>query len=240
MSHAILFFHVITASIALLSGYGAMLFRKGSGLHGAAGSIFVPAMIAMGASGAWISTFIRPLVLNVVVGLLVCYLVSTAWWASKRRDGRTGAFDVVALLFAGFVACLAFTSAVEAIASPDGTKHGMPPAIYFVFGSIAAVCIKGDVSMLRGGGLTGQPRIGRHLRRMGLALLIASFSLYPGQARLFPLWLRETKLLFVPHILLVGTLFLWIHRVSRRRRAERTETPGRRQDDVLGPHPLSV
>jgi hypothetical protein len=54
---------------------------------------------------------------------------------------------------------------------------------------------------------------------MGLAFLIAALSFYPGQARLFPDWLRDTRLLMVPHLLLLGSIVLWRLRLRRQRRA---------------------
>jgi hypothetical protein len=73
--------------------------------------------------------------------------------------------------------------------------------------------------MLLRRGLTPAQRLGRHLWRMGLALLIASFSLFPGQARLFSKAVRDTNLLAVPHVLLLGSLLLWLVRVRRTKRA---------------------
>jgi hypothetical protein len=46
-------------------------------------------------------------------------------------------------------------------------------------------------------------------------------SFYPGQAKNMPLWLRESKLLFIPHVLLIGMILLALVRNSRRKRAER-------------------
>ena len=77
-------FHICCAVIGLLSGYLSMFFRKGSGLHRAAGDVFVVAMLGMGASAAYIATFQHPIRANVIAGLLTIYVVSTGWWAGRR------------------------------------------------------------------------------------------------------------------------------------------------------------
>jgi hypothetical protein len=53
---------------------------------------------------------------------------------------------------------------------------------------------------------------------MSTALLITTLSFYPGQAKLFPQWLRETPLVFLPHIFLVVMLIFSAVRVRRSRK----------------------
>jgi hypothetical protein len=118
---ALLMLHVFSAAVGLLAGFMAMAFRKGSGLHGAAGTIFFVSMLRL---------IVR-------------------------------------------------------------------------------------------GGVSGVERIKRHLWRMSLALLFATASFYPGQARLFPKWLRATNLLYIPHVLLIGAMFFFLYRYSVRKRAQR-------------------
>jgi uncharacterized membrane protein len=208
--------HVAGATVALLAGFLAMLLRKGSGLHGAAGALFAVSMTVMSASAAYIAAFLRPNMINVVAGSLSLYLVATSWRAARDRNGRAGGFERAALLWVVATGAASIAFGFEAVASPSGTKDGMPAAIYFIFGTVALLHAVADARMLARGGVAGPQRIARHLRRMCLALLIASLSLYPGQARLFPHWLRATNLLFVPHILLAGSAALWMARMSRR------------------------
>jgi hypothetical protein len=60
---------------------------------------------------------------------------------------------------------------------------------------------------------------------MSVVLLFATASFYPGQARLFPTWLRATNLLYIPHVLLIGTMFFFLYRYSRRKRVLRNFVP---------------
>lgn len=217
---ALLFVHVCSAVVGLLSGYMAVVLRKGSGAHGAAGSVFFVSMLLMSSTAAIVAAFESPNRLNVVVGLLTFYLVMTAWSAARRRDGTVGTFDVAALLWIVWVIALAYGGGIEAANSPSGKKDAMPAAIYFIFGTVALLCAINDLRMLRRGSLLGGYRLARHLWRMGLALLIAILSLYPGRPAVFPQWMKDSPLIFTPHLFLVGTMLFWIVRVKRRRRAQ--------------------
>lgn len=216
----LLLVHICAATIGLISGYMAMILRKGSGPHGAAGTVFFVSMVTMSTTAVYIATFLRPIMINVVAGLLALYLVVTGRRAARQREGGTGIFDLVALLYILGVGVGGWTYGLSMVNASAAARHGVPSAIYCVFGTVALLCAASDVRMLRRGSLAGAQRIGRHLWRMCLALLLASFSLYPGQARLFPIWLRETKLLFVPHILLFGSMIFWNVRIRRRKRLQ--------------------
>jgi uncharacterized membrane protein len=224
---AIVLLHVSTATVGLLSGALAMLFRKGSSLHRIAGNIFFPAMLLMSGSGAFAATFLKPNGGNVMGGLLTFYLVATAWVAARRRDHETGLFDWGALLVALTIVGCGAVWGVEAARSATGLKAGYPPALYFLFGTIALLFALADVRMLRAGGVSGARRIARHLWRMCLALLIALLSFYPGQSRLFPASIRGSSLAFVPHILLVGSAVYWMFRIRAKRAAATTLVPVR-------------
>jgi uncharacterized membrane protein len=222
--HPILLLHICGATIGLLSGYLAIVLRKGSGLHRAAGTVFVAAMVSMSVSAAWVAWYLRPNMLNFTVSLLTFYLVVTGWRAGRKRAGGTGAVDLGALLFVAGVGVMGVGFGIEAASSAGGTKNGMPAPIYFVFGTIALLCAVTDVRMLRRGGVTGSPRMVRHLWRLGLALLIATMSFYPGQAKLLPASVRETPLVFAPHILLIVSMIVYRIRFRTRKRAETITT----------------
>jgi uncharacterized membrane protein len=222
----LLLLHISAAVVGLLSGFLAMSLRKGSGLHGAAGTVFFVSMLCMSASAAYMAAFMQPNMLNVVVGLLTFYLVATAWWAARRREGGTGLFDRGAFLFILGVGAAGMAFGFQAANSQAGSKDGMPAAAYFIFGSVALLCAVSDIRMLVRGSLSGAHRIARHLWRMCLALLIATLSFFPGQARQLPEWLREMKILYVPHIILIVSMIYWLWRVRARPR-QKTVTVAR-------------
>jgi uncharacterized membrane protein len=213
----LLILHVCSAAIGLLAGYSAMLFRKGSGLHGAAGTIFFVSMLSASGAGAYLAAFVHPNSGNVIGSTLTFYLVATAWVAARRRDGKSGLFDLVALLFGLAIAATAATWGFQAAKS--GPRDGYPAPFYFIFGSIALLFAVSDIRMMVRGGVFGAKRIARHLFRMCFALLFATLSFYPGQAKFFSPWIRATNLLYVPAVLLAGAMLLWLYRVSVRKRA---------------------
>jgi len=216
----VLLVHIVGAVLGLLSGFLAIAFRKGSGWHGAAGTVFFASMLVMSATGAWIGAFVHPIMINVVAATLTFYLVSTGWHAAKHRDGTAGLFDVGALLFVLSISAAGFVFGLR------GAKDGVPRVAYFIFASVALLCAVSDVRLLVRGGVTGMQRIARHLWRMSLALLFATLSFYPTRARLFPKWLNDSNVLYVPHVLLIGAMLFWIYRVKvrKRLRAERVVT----------------
>lgn len=227
----LVFVHVCTAVTGLLSGYLAMVLRKGSGLHRAAGAIFVGAMLVMSSSAVYISAFLRPVAINVVAGLLTFYLVTTGWWAGRRREDGTRLVEFAAPLLGLAIGVGALSFGFEAAGSAKGSKDGIPAIVYFIFGTTALLCSVSDVRSLVRGSLAGAQRIARHLWRMSIALLIASLSFYPGQGRLFPKAVQNTNLLYIPHVLLAGAMLFWLARVRRqaheqKKRATRSTSRG--------------
>jgi hypothetical protein len=218
MYSALVFVHVLAATIGLISGALAMVFRKGSDLHRVAGTFFFVSMLTMSGIGALIAGFIKPNGGNVMGGTVTFYLVATAWMAGHRREKRVGAFDVAFLVFALTIASAGGTWGVQAAAR--GSRWA---PIYFVFGTIAFLFAISDVRMLVRGGVSGAQRIGRHLWRMSLSFMIALLSFYPGQARLFPAEWKKSPLMFAPHILLAAATIYWLVRTLRRRRSASLE-----------------
>jgi hypothetical protein len=233
MYTALIMLHICGAIVGLLSGFTAMAFRKGSGLHGAAGNVFFVSMLSMSAAGAYMAAFLKPNNGNVMGGVLTFYLVATGWMAARRRDREVGIFDLSALLVALAIGAAAVTWGLEAARSQTGLKDGYPPFLYFVFGSIALLFAASDVRMVVRGGVVGAQRMARHLWRMCLALLFAMVSFYPSRAHLFPRWFNDTNLLYVPHVLLIGATFFWLVRVSVRKRVPQNKVMGARPGDAV-------
>ena len=219
--HVLLFIHVCGATIGILAGFLTIALRKGSGAHGAAGTVFFVAMVAMSTTAVYIAAFLSPVPINVVVGLLTFYLVMTGWWAGRRRTGGTSRFDVGMMVLAIATGVAGVNFGIQAKIHPDTAIPGVPVVMYFLFGTIPLLLAVSDVRMLMRGGVVGARRIGRHLWRMSLALMIATFSLYPGRPRVFPQAWRDSHMLYIPHVLLVGAVFVWLARNSRQQRAQR-------------------
>jgi hypothetical protein len=189
-----------------------MSFRKGSSGHRVAGKVFVLSMLSMAVFAVYLA-FMKSQVTNVIGGVLTFYLVGTAWTTARRKDGETGIFDWIALVFAVVVGAIQVGVGVEAALSLTGLKYGYPAALYFIFGSLALLAAAGDVRMLARGGLFGVQRITRHLWRMCFALFFATGSFFLGQQQVFPAFMRNTNVLFIPAFLPLILMIFWLVRV---------------------------
>jgi hypothetical protein len=94
----------------------------------------------------------------VAAGVLAFYLVGTAWMAARRRERRTGAFDVAALLAVLALAAFELTSGIQAATSPTHMKAGYPPRPYFFTAVAALLFAASDVRMLLRGGVDARVR----------------------------------------------------------------------------------
>jgi hypothetical protein len=214
MSYSLLLFlHICGAIIGLLSGTAALIFRKGWRWHRMAGNVFFVSMLVMSASGAGIAAFIKPNMGNVFGGVVTFYLVATGWLTVMRKEGETGLLEYGLLLLALATSAGGLLFGWEAAHSATGLKEGYPPAPYLVFGCLSMWAAALDVRMLVRKGLTGAPRIRRHLWRMSVAFLIAAFSFFLGKQQHFPVAIRGSQILNLPMILILVVMIYWLIRV---------------------------
>src|SRR5205085_11968816 len=100
-----------------------------------------------------------------------------------------------------------------------GKLYGMPPYPFIVFGAIGLLAVAGDLRVFRTGGvrvLRRTPRLVRHLWRMNVALLIAAFSFFIGQAKVIPKPYRVFPVLLIPPLVVLASLLYWLWRVRVR------------------------
>jgi hypothetical protein len=123
--------------------------------------VFVISMLCMSASGATVGVIKYYLTNsegqlgNFFVGCLTFYLVATAWWAARRKDGETSIFDWAGLLVALSIGAAMVISGLEAAYGHTSLKHDLPVAPYFVFGALALLSAAGDAPMLVRGEVSG-------------------------------------------------------------------------------------
>lgn len=211
-SSPILLFHICAGTVGVLSGFAAVSFRKGSRRHRVAGNVFFISMLTLGASGSYMG-FMKHQVLNVSMGVLTCYLVTTAWMTARRRDGGVGIFDWGALLVPLAVGASLVAYGIAAANSQTGLRDRAPAVPYFIFGSVALLFAVGDVRMLVRGGVSGTQRLARHLGRMCFALFIAAASIFLARPHLFPALLRKTGVLFLLSFLPLILMIFWLIRL---------------------------
>jgi hypothetical protein len=208
----LLILHICGGSVGLISGTVAMTARKGGRWHRLAGKVFVGGMLCLAATGAVIA-YMRAEPPNIIAGLMTIYMVTTAWLTGRHKDGRTGAFAWVALLFAlGLVAYFGILG-VGAMNTPRKMMNGVPAGMSLFLGSVMVLAAIGDVWMLAQRGITGARRIGRHAWRMSFGLFIASGSFFLGQQQVFPARWRGSVILTVLGVLPLGLLVFWGVRV---------------------------
>jgi len=208
----LLVLHISAGIAGLLSGTAAMIFRKGSRRHAQAGEVFVVAMLTMAACAFWLAILKRQPG-NMVGSVFTFYLVATALMTAKRRDGGTSLFDWIALLIPLLGGTVLWITGLQLVRSHVMATDGVPVGMRFFMGSVMLLAATGDLRMLIGGGVTGGKRIVRHLWRMCFGLFIATGSFFLGQQQVFPRFVRQSNVLFVPAILPLVLLIFWLIRV---------------------------
>jgi hypothetical protein len=213
MRPPLLAIHITAGMIGLLSGTAAMSFRKGSRGHRRAGNIFVISMMIMGACASYLAGM-KHQMNNVFGGLLTVYLVATAWKTGRRADSTTDFGDWVALAFAVALGVCLLALGILVSTGRVAQQPGVPIGMYFFLDAVIFLAAAGDIRMLVRGGVSGHPRLARHLWRMCFGLFIATGSFFLGQQQVFPASLRQPYLLFPLAILPLGLLIFWIVRVK--------------------------
>src|SRR5690242_12750428 len=129
--------HIGGGSIAVLSGYTAVLVRKGGPLHLQFGKIFVVAMLVMAAFGTVLSIPINQPG-NIGGGILSAYLVLTGWMTVKQKPATVGRFEKTAALVPLGVSALFLLWGVQATLN-GGKLNGYGSALYYVFSVLAGL-----------------------------------------------------------------------------------------------------
>ena len=205
--------HISMGLVGILSGAGALTFRKGSRPHQLVGHVFFVSMLIMASMGATLAMTYAPNRGNVMGGGITFYMVATAWATVRRRPGETGRLEIALALLGATVASAGFTFGTMAALAPTNTLDKYHPPLYFIFGSVALLLTAFDVRMIAHGGVAGAARLTRHLLRMCLAMFMATASLFLGQPKVFPMAVRHSGLLPVPVVLVVLALLYSLIRI---------------------------
>ncbi len=218
-ANLILFLHIAGGGVGIISGFVALLSRKGGRVHRVAGTVFFVSMLVMATIGAGASPFLPvPEMPNVFAGVLVFYLIATSWVAIKRKDGGIGRFEKGGLAVALGIVAAGVIYILMARNSPTGTIGKTPPQAFFVFAILGSIAAIGDIRMIVRGRISGSARIARHLWRMCAALTIASGSFFLGQQKVMPVFMQGSPWLFVPVFAPLLLMVFWLIRVRLARR----------------------
>jgi hypothetical protein len=210
MRFPILILHICAGVLGVLSGAGAMSFRKGSQWHRVTGRVFFVAMLAMGFSASYLGMLKGQSGLG---GLLACYLVTTGWFTARQRNGETTVFDWVALLFPLAFGALTLVGGIQAAISSKGTFNGDSAGKLFFWSCVGFLFAAADVRMIMRG-LSDTQRVVRHLWRMCVSFFVATGSFFLGQQQVFPKTWRGSIVWFIPAFLPLAVMIFWLVRLS--------------------------
>ena len=213
--------HVAGGTVALVSGTIAILARKGGFLHRQSGKVFFVSMLVMAAAAVYLGLAIQGQLVNAIIGTMVLYLVYTGWLAVWRPAGNTGGSEKIAL---AVILCMCVPFAILSVQLATGMaplfhskmalKGPVLIAIY-VFTMVMVIAAVSDMFVIFAGGISGAPRIARHLWRMGLGLTLATGSAFTnGLPRLIPMGqLGHSDLMVLPQFVPLFLMLFWLIRV---------------------------
>jgi uncharacterized membrane protein len=224
----LIYVHITAGVIAIIAGYVAVTVKKGERVHRVFGTIFVLAMLVL----AGMATYLAIALLgalpgqmgNVAAGVLVPYLVGTAWMAVRRKEGTVGLFEKIALIVALCVSAGFVTLGAIAVTS-GGKLDGYPSYFYFVFAGITGLMAALDLRVLVKGRLTGAARISRHLWRMCFAFFFAAGSFFLGQQKVMPVWMHGAWYLYALGLAPLAFMIFWLIRVRIGKRFKGAPAP---------------
>lgn len=211
--------HIGGGAVGLVSGTIAIFAAKGERLHRAAGSVFVAAMTVM-AAFALVLAVVLPDPVNVFISVFAFYLIGTGWLTVRRKDGEIRLAEKYALVVGVLLLAPFATLSVQlALGLPPLFKSTVPLkgavliAIYG-FTAVLAIAAIGDIKTAFAGGISGAPRIARHLWRMCLGLTLATGSAFTnGFARFLPGPYHVPLAFFLPQFVPLLLLIFWMIRV---------------------------
>jgi uncharacterized membrane protein len=206
-SWPVLMAHIAGGLAAIVSGYTAILARKGSPLHRAAGNLFFVSMLVLLGMGGLIAEAEpdnRGTALGALFGI---YLTATAWSAARRADGPAGGVERSGFWFTAIVGLtivvLSFVGLSRPHAPQPQTTAGM------IMGFIALLAAAADRKVIRRG-MAGANRIARHVWRMCAAMFFATGSFFLGQQKVMPHAVQGSPFLFVLALAPLVLMIFWL------------------------------
>ena len=217
---SVYFIHVGGGFAGLVSGTVALLAAKGRPLHRMAGNVFFVSMLLMAAFAILLAVVIPHQLVNVFIGTFALYLVGTAWLTVRRSEGAIGVPEKIALLVS---ICLCAPFVILAFQLTAGLPPLVTSAIPFKgpvliavysFTAVLLIAAIADAKVVMAGGISGAPRIARHLWRMCLGLTLSAGSGFTnGFARLLPGPYHVPPAFFLPQFVPLVFLIFWMIRI---------------------------
>ena len=212
--------HVVSGTVAIVTGAGALASRKGGRAHRRFGTLFVFAMLTMAtvASLLAMAAVLRGHLGqagNVFGGVFAVYLVTSGWLTVRRQAGVVGSAEIAGCGAALAIAAVALFWLLPMTLGPLGKAQGVPVAAPFILAGVAALLAILDLKVLVAGGVTGRSRTLRHLWRLCLGLFIATGSFFIGQQKDMPTFMRGSLILLLLGFAPLIAMVFWLSKVRR-------------------------
>jgi uncharacterized membrane protein len=205
--------HILTGTVALISGALSFVVTKGSNSHKKFGLAFVVSMIVMAISGAWLA-FLAMEKLNMVAGLVTFYLVVTAYLSVHPPKNNVIIVHSIFMTLGFTVGVYAIYTGLTAMNHGLTSIDGNPVQAIIVFGSVSLLAAALDIRLISKGRLKPKWQLVRHIWRIGFAMLIATVSFFLGQSQVIPEAMRNIITLAGPVLLVLSLTTYWVIRVS--------------------------
>lgn len=216
----LMLFHVVTGTLAVLSGALALFSVKGSRPHRSAGTVFVLTMLAMASAGTVIALQM-PLLIAAMAGVFTCYLVLSGWATVNQHRSGVRWINRLQPVAAFAIAATGFYFGWQASLQTDGLYQGYQAPSYYFFAILALLGGLFDIEFALRTTLSAGRRLARHLWRMCMGLFLATGSLFTGPgAQAFPQSWQGSAWLSLPEntVLVIMLLYLIQQMLIRRLR----------------------
>ncbi len=209
----LIYLHILTGTVALISGALSFAVKKGSNSHKKFGLTFVLSMIVMAMSGAFLA-FLATEKLNMVAGLVTFYLVVTAYLTVHPPKNKAMIVHSIFMALGFTTGVYALYTGLTALNNGLSSIDGNPVQAIIVFGSISLLAAILDIRVIAKGRLKHKWQLVRHVWRIGFAMLIATASFFLGQSQFIPEAMRNIYTLAGPVVLVLCLTAYWVIRVS--------------------------
>lgn len=207
------YLHILTGTVALVTGALSFTVMKGGNLHRKFGLTFVLSMIVMATSGALLA-FIAKETLNMVAGLVTFYLVTTAFLTVHPPKQHARIVHSVLMIVGFVIGIYAIYTGLTSLQDGKASIDGQPVQVIIVFGSIALLAATLDIRLITKARLSRKSQLIRHVWRIGFTLFIATASFFLGQSQVIPEVIRHGVTLIAPVLLVLCLTTYWLIRVS--------------------------
>jgi uncharacterized membrane protein len=220
--------HVGSGGIAILSGTGALIARKGGRSHRGFGTVFFVAMLSMAVAASTLALIAvqrghLEQMGNAFAGVFAFYLVTTGWLTVRRPQGLVGRAEIGGCAAAVAIAAVALFWLLPYSLGPEGRSHGVPTAAPVILAGVAILLAALDLKVILRGGVSGVSRNLRHLWRMCLGMFIATGSFFIGQQSDMPAVIQGSPVLLLLGFAPLLAMAFWL--VQARRVAARRAVP---------------